>query len=71
MNKQLDRPCQWKHCDAQALVHVWFGLLVRDLAHSQASPASYTPADSDLCAKHAAAVGRRYVHVTEFELDQA
>ena len=70
METRSDGVCQWQHCDASASKHVWFGLRVCDAAGpTHISEISYMTEDRDLCGKHAASVGRQYVHVTEFELE--
>lgn len=62
--------CEWLHCDATAVKHVWFGLPVRETAGREPmSTLEYTTEDQDLCVKHIAEVGRQYVHVTEFDLE--
>lgn len=69
MNPPSDDVCEWIHCDARASKHVWFGLRVHDADGSKhLSQIPYVTEDLDLCVKHAAEVGRQYVHVTEFEL---
>jgi hypothetical protein len=70
MTTQPAAVCEWKHCDAPASKHVWFGLPVRDAAGREPiGDLPYTTEDKDLCRKHAADVGRQYIHVTEFELE--
>ena len=71
MKNGTEGGCQWIHCDARAVKHVWFGLRVHDAAgHTPISQMPYTTEDLDLCIKHIAEVGRQYVHVTEFELGE-
>ncbi len=70
MKTRPDAVCEWKHCDASASKHVWYGLPVREAAgRAPMSELPYTTEDKDLCRKHIAEVGRQYVHVTEFELE--
>ena len=70
METRSDGVCQWKHCDTRASKHVWFGLRVHDaVATTPISEIPYTTENLDLCLKHAADVGRQYIHVTEFELE--
>ena len=70
MKTPSDTVCEWEHCEGIASKHVWYGLRVRDTAgRTPLSSMSYTTDHRDLCAKHTAEVSRRYVHVTQFELE--
>lgn len=69
MESEVPIPCQWRHCNRNALKHVAFAVRVFDAPNDIHISDSFPSTEHlDLCTQHLELIELQYVHVTQYEL---
>ena len=69
MESEVQKSCQWKHCEKSASMHVIFGTRVFDPPEDlHVSNSPNKPEHLDLCLKHIDLIRLQFIHVNLMEL---